>query len=335
MSRQATPDALVLTDVTKSFGTFLAVDRLSVRVPAGQILGFLGPNGAGKTTTIRMVMSINYPDSGSIEILGHPRALDVKDRIGYLPEERGLYRKMTVDQTLRYFGQLKGLHGAALTHRIGELLASVGLESWRKKSVESLSKGMQQKIQFISTVLHDPELIILDEPFSGLDPLNRDMLENLIVDLRRRGRTVIFSTHQMEQAERLCDRILLIHRGRKLIDGTVHDIRSQFPSRRLAFAGEGDFSWLRTLPGVNDAHITVGAADVELADGVDTQPIVQEAAERCRLTRFEVIRPSLQEIFVKLVGDVGDEDTRFESGDGASNVTAGDRRGDQRQGVRP
>ncbi len=334
MSRQATPDALVLTDVTKSFGPFLAVDRLSVRIPAGQILGFLGPNGAGKTTTIRMVMSINYPDSGSIEIIGHPRALDVKDRIGYLPEERGLYRKMTVDQTLRYFGQLKGLHGTALSQRIGELLASVGLEKWRKKSVESLSKGMQQKIQFISTVLHDPDLIILDEPFSGLDPLNRDMLENLIVDLRRRGRTVIFSTHQMEQAERLCDRILLIHRGRKLIDGTVDDIRSQFPSRRLAFAGEGDFSWLRTLPGVTDAHITVGAADVELADGVDTQPIVRTASERCRLTRFEVIRPSLQEIFVKLVGGDGDVDTRFEGADAASKIPARPN-GQARQEVRP
>lgn len=310
--------ALTLTDVTKRFGRFLAVDNLTFDVPSGQILGFLGPNGAGKTTTIRMMMSINYPDSGRIEILGHGRALEVKDRIGYLPEERGLYRKMSVDQTLRYIGKLKGMHGKALTGRIGELLGNIGLEQWRKKSVESLSKGMQQKIQFIATVLHDPELIILDEPFSGLDPLNRDMLENLIIDLRRRGRTVIFSTHQMEQAERLCDRILLINRGRKLIDGSIDEVRSQHPSRRLALAGDGDLSWLRTVPGVADAHVTIGAADVELADGVDSQAILRTAAERCRLTRFEILKPTLQEIFVKLVGGDGGEDMRFEGGNGAA-----------------
>ena len=305
---RAVADVLTLTNVTKRFGQFVAVARLSLRVPSGQIMGFLGPNGAGKTTTIRMIMSITYPDSGTIEVLGHPRALEVKDRIGYLPEERGLYRKMTVEQTLRYFGKLKGMESTNLERRIGELLESVGLASWRKKTVESLSKGMQQKLQFVTTVLHDPELVVLDEPFSGLDPLNRDMLENLMIDLKRRGKTVLFSTHQMEQAERLCDRLVLINRGRVLISGTIDEIRSQFASRKLELSGDGDFSTLSSLPGVADAHITVGGAWLELAVGADANALVKLALDRVRLTRFEIARPTLQEIFVTLVGDDGTRD---------------------------
>lgn len=305
---RAASDVLTLTDVTKRFGQFVAVDRLSLVVPSGQIMGFLGPNGAGKTTTIRMIMSITYPDSGTIAVLGHPRALEVKDRIGYLPEERGLYRKMTVEQTLRYFGKLKGMESTKLNGRIGELLENVGLASWRKKTVESLSKGMQQKLQFVTTVLHDPELVVLDEPFSGLDPLNRDMLENLMIDLKRRGKTVLFSTHQMEQAERLCDRLVLINRGRVLISGTIDEIRSQFASRKLELSGDGDFSTLSNLPGVADAHVTVGGAWLELADGADAIAIVKRAMDLVRLTRFEIARPTLQEIFVTLVGDDGTRD---------------------------
>ncbi|MBI5866171.1 MAG: ATP-binding cassette domain-containing protein [Planctomycetes bacterium] len=295
-------DALVLNEVTKRFGTFTAVDRLSVRMPRGEIIGFLGPNGAGKTTTIRMLMSITYPDEGSMEVLGRPRAIDVKDRIGYLPEERGLYRKMTVDHTLRYFGQLKGMPAAALKSRIGELLESVGLSNWRRHTTESLSKGMQQKIQFIATILHDPELVVLDEPFSGLDPLNRDLLETLLRDLKRRGKTVLFSTHQLEQAERLCDRILLIHRGRKLVDGTIEDVRSRFAARKLVLSGEGDFEQLRRSPGVVDEHVTVGGAWLELDATADPQAVLRRAMEIAKLTQFEIARPTLQEIFVRLVG---------------------------------
>jgi ABC-2 type transport system ATP-binding protein len=296
-------DALTLRDVTKCYGDFTAVDRLSMRVQAGQIVGFLGPNGAGKTTTIRMIMSILYPDAGEIRVLGQPRAIDVKDRIGYLPEERGLYRKMTVDHTLRYFGKLKGLHGRGLRQRIGECLESVGLHEWRYKRVEALSKGMSQKLQFIATVLHAPELVILDEPFAGLDPLNLELLQDLVVDLRRQGGTVIFSTHQMEQAQRLCDRLVLINRGCKLVEGTMEEIRSRFASRILLLEGEGDFAALANFDGVLDAHFTAGYARLEITADADPQRVLRRALDLARVSRFEIQRPNLHEIFVKLVGD--------------------------------
>lgn len=298
-------DAVLLTDVTKRFGDFTAVDGLSLRVGTGQIFGFLGPNGAGKTTTIRMLMSITYPDSGSISILGHPRAIEVKDRIGYLPEERGLYRKMTVEQTLRYFGRLKGIAKGEVDRRIGQALQRIGLSDWRRKNVDALSKGMQQKIQFVATLLHEPDLIVLDEPFSGLDPLNRDLLETLMLDLKRAGKTVIFSTHQLEQAERLCDRIVLINRGRKLVEGTVGEIRGRFSTRKLEMAGTGDFTTLANIAGVRESHATAGGAWLELADDVDAGDVLRAAIERVRVSRFEIQSLSLQEIFVKLVGEDG------------------------------
>ncbi len=294
-------NAIELTDIVKRYGDFLAVDRLTLAVPTGRIVGFLGPNGAGKTTTIRMLMSIIYPDSGQIRVLGHPRAIDVKDRIGYLPEERGLYRKMTVDATLRYFGRLKGLRGRALGARIGECLERVGLADWRMKRVEALSKGMSQKLQFIVTILHRPELVILDEPFSGLDPINMDMLKDLVMDLRREGTTVIFSTHQMEQAQRLCDRLVLINRGRKLIEGTLDEIRGHFSSRQVLIEGEGDFAPLESFEGVIDAEITDGAARIEVQKEIDPDRILRRALELGRISRFEVQRLDLHEIFVKLV----------------------------------
>lgn len=298
-------DALVLTDVTKRYGAFIAVDSLSLRVPCGEIVGFLGPNGAGKTTTIRLVMSINYPDSGEIRVLGSPRAIEVKDRIGYLPEERGLYRKMTVEQTLLYFGRLKGVRGERLHRAVNDGLQRVGLADWRRKKVESLSKGMQQKVQFVATLLHEPDFVVLDEPFSGLDPLNRDLLENLMLGLKKKGKTVLFSTHQMEQAERLCDRIVLINRGRKLIEGTVHDVRAQFASRIVVLTGEGDFASLASCPGVTFSHVAAGGAEFELAEGADSSELLRRAASTVKLSRYEAKSPSLQEIFVKLVSSDG------------------------------
>lgn len=294
-------DALIINEVCKTFGSFTAVDRFSLRLPAGQVLGFLGPNGAGKTTTLRMVMSIMHPDSGDICVLGHPRASEVKDRIGYLPEERGLYRKMTVEKTLRYFGKLKGLGGGLLSARIDEGLARVGLSEWRNKRVETLSKGMSQKLQFVSTLLHKPELVILDEPFSGLDPINVDLLQRLLVELRDEGATVVFSTHQMEQAERLCDRIVLINHGRKLLDGTMSEIRARYHTRFLVFEGEGDFAALARLEGVVDAQVADGQARLELTDETEPHAVLSSAMHTLRITRFEIQRPSLQEIFVKLV----------------------------------
>lgn len=315
-------DALTLSDVTKRYGRFTAVDRLSFSVRPGQIVGFLGPNGAGKTTTIRMIMSILYPDAGEIRVLGRPRALDVKDRIGYLPEERGLYRKMTVDHTLRYFGRLKGLRGRALSSRIAECLERVGLSAWRYQRVEALSKGMSQKLQFVSTILHTPELVILDEPFAGLDPLNMELLRELVVELRRRGATVIFSTHQMEQAQRLCDRLILINRGRKLIEGTMDEIRARFSSRIVLLEGSGDFEPLAHFDGVLAAHFTAGHARLEIAPEADPDAILRQAVELARLSRFEIQRPDLHEIFVKLVAADG----------AAGSATAGSDAGAATQG---
>jgi len=306
-------DALILEAVTKRFGRFTAVDGFSLRVAPGQVLGFLGPNGAGKTTTLRMVMSIIVPDSGRVEVLGHPDAAQVKDRIGYLPEERGLYRKMTVLETLRYFGRLKGLRGAALHERVDAYLERVGLADWRRKRVEALSKGMSQKLQFVTAILHEPELVILDEPFSGLDPLNVDMLERLLQDLRRRGTTVVFSTHQMNQAERLCDRIVLINRGRKVIEGTVSEVRARFATRFVVLDGEGDLDSLRSIPGIARAQVTAGHARLELADGTDPHSVLRSALERMRVARFEVQRPDLQEIFVRLVSGSPTADREAES----------------------
>ncbi len=295
-------DALVVEGVTKRFGRFTAVADFSLRMPAGEVLGFLGPNGAGKTTTIRMVMSILYPDAGRISVLGHSRAADVKDRIGYLPEERGLYRKMTVQDTLTYFGRLKGLGGPRLQQRIAASLERVGLQDWRRKRVEALSKGMSQKLQFVTAILHEPDLVILDEPFSGLDPLNVALLEGILGELRQRGATVVFSTHQMNQAERLCDRIVLINRGRKVIEGTLNEVRGQFATRIVSLDAEGDLRSLARLPAVADARITGGHARLELHDGADANVVLTAALATARVLRFELQRPSLEEIFVQLVG---------------------------------
>ena len=316
-------DILVLSNVIKRFGSFAAVDRFNLRMPQGEVLGFLGPNGAGKTTTIRMVMGITFPDSGSLSVLGASNATEVKDRVGYLPEERGLYRKMTVEATLRYFGALKGLSGRVLTQRIDEGLERIGLANWRKSKVEALSKGMQQKIQFVATILNRPELLILDEPFSGLDPINAEMLETLLEDLRRQRTTVIFSTHQMETAERLCDRIVLINRGRSLVEGPLAEIKGRFSTRTIVLEGSGEMQEAANWEGVVRSQITAGQALLTLAEGFDPQRILRSAVESLRLTRFEVLRPSLQEIFVQLVGqDRIPEETADQSRNGSMGISA-------------
>lgn len=293
--------ALELRQIVKRFGTFVAVDALDLTVESGEVIGFLGPNGAGKTTTIRMIMSILHPDSGSICVLGHPDAAEVKDRIGYLPEERGLYRKMSVGATLEYFGHLKGLSGAELRRRTDASLASVGLVEWKRKPVEALSKGMSQKLQFVAALIHQPEFVILDEPFSGLDPINTELLRRLFHELRQRGTTVIFSTHQMEHAERLCDRVVLINRGRKLLDGGVAEIRERFSTRLVLVEGEGDFHALASLPGAADPEIMAGRARLRLSGELEPDTVLRRAMDLARVTRFEVQRPDLHDIFVRLV----------------------------------
>ncbi|QOJ15065.1 MAG: ATP-binding cassette domain-containing protein [Planctomycetia bacterium] len=301
-------DAVVISNVVKRYGSIAAVAGLSLRVPTGCIYGLLGPNGAGKTTTIRMVMSILVPDAGEIRLLGGHRALEVKDRIGYLPEERGLYRKMTVDATLRYLAALKGVPAGSINERIRAGLERVGLSAWRRKRVETLSKGMAQKVQILSAVLHEPELVILDEPFSGLDPLNVELVRELILSLRERGATVILSTHQMEMAQRLCDRIVLISRGRALAEGTPGEVRSQFAARTVVIEGEGDLRSVAARVGAGRAVIAGSHAEFDLPEGANPDDILRTAMETVRISRFEVQRPDLQQVFVRLVGaDAADD----------------------------
>lgn len=296
-------DALRLDGVCKSFGASRAVAGLSACVPVGSIYGFLGPNGAGKTTTLRMVMDIIYPDSGRIAVLGDTSTSRAKDRIGYMPEERGLYPKMTVRKILGFLGAIKGVPHQVLRQRIGEWLGRVGLEDCADKKVEELSRGMQQKLQFVATVLHDPELLILDEPFSGLDPVNLDLLAGLVMQMRDAGKTVIFSTHMMEQAERLCDAILLINKGTKVIDGPIEAIREHYATGVVAIEAEGETAFIDVLPMVASVTRNDRALEIELRDGADAQALLEALVGRVRLTRFEVKIPSLHEVFVRLVGE--------------------------------
>jgi ABC-2 type transport system ATP-binding protein len=308
--------ALELDGVTKRFGKLTAVDHLSFQVPKGSIYGFLGPNGSGKTTTMRMVMSIFYPDEGHIRILGHPRAEEVKDRLGYLPEEKGLYKKMKAGELVAYFGTLKGMDSKTAKQRAAELLTRYGLGDWIDKRCETLSKGMGQKVQLLGTIIHEPELVILDEPFSGLDPVNMEVMRDSIRDMRTAGRTVIFSTHVMQQAEEICDRILLIYKGKKVLDGTLAEIKRGGP-RAIKLDYDGDGSFLRTLPGIERVNDAGKSAEIFLRDGNDPQDVLRSVVGRLQVRRFDLREPSLHEIYVRAVG--GD----------AAKVVEGTRGGDQ------
>jgi ABC-2 type transport system ATP-binding protein len=301
-----TDHALTLDGVTKRFGAYTAVNNLSLRIPKGCIYGFLGPNGAGKTTTIRMVMSIFYPDQGTITVLGHPNAEEIKDRLGYLPEEKGLYKKMKTGEIVAYFGRLKGLSSAQAKARARELLTRYGLGEWVDKKCESLSKGMGQKVQIIGTLIHEPELVILDEPFSGLDPVNVELMRNLILGLKREGKTVIFSTHGMEVAEQICDFIFLINKGNKVLDGTLASVK------KAAGVGvhldyDGDGSVLRTLPGVTRLNDSGKHAELFLADNADPQALLAALIGKLQIRKFDLREASLHEIFVRAVGGKTDE----------------------------
>jgi ABC-2 type transport system ATP-binding protein len=293
--------ALSLHGVTKRFGEQVAVDRLDLAIPRGSIYGFLGPNGAGKTTTIRMVMSILLPDEGRIVVLGHPDAEQVKDRLGYLPDEKGLYKKMRAWEIVAYFGRLKGLGSTEARLKARELLARHGLGDAMDKKCEALSKGMGQKVQVLATLIHEPELVILDEPFSGLDPVNAELLRDVILDLKRQGRTVIFSTHVMEHAEQLCDYIFLIHRGRKVIDGPLSEVK-QRAGKAIRLDYDGDGAALRDLPGVDRVNDAGKTAELHLAPGGDAQEVLKALVGRVRVRCFDLREASLHEIFVRAVG---------------------------------
>ena len=297
---------LSLQNVTKRFGKFVAVDDLSLEIPRGCIYGFLGPNGAGKTTTIRMVMSIILPDEGRLKVLGHANPEAVKDRMGYLPEEKGLYKKMKAGDILTYFGRLKGMAGREAKDKGRDLLERYGLGEWTDKRCEALSKGMGQKVQILGTLIHDPELVILDEPFSGLDPVNVDLVRKLILDMKRGGRTIIFSTHVMEQAEQICDFIFLINKGKKVIDGPLSQVKTTSElAIRLDFEGNG--TDLRSIPGVQRVNDMGKSAELFLEPDVDPQDVLRDLVEKVTVRRFDLREPSLHEIFVRAVGGKSDE----------------------------
>lgn len=304
---------LELRGVTKLFGGFRAVDDVSFQLPAGAIYGFLGPNGAGKTTTIRMILEIIKPTSGSITVLGAPSALQVRQRIGYLPEEKGLYKKMKNWAVIAYFATLKGLSRAAAKRRAFELLERYGLKDFATQPTEALSKGMGQKVQMLASIAHDPEFVILDEPFSGLDPVNQQVMEDIIRDMAGRGRTILFSTHVMQHAERLCDRILLLAKGRKIFDGTVAEARRALPRRvRIETADSiapltelSEVAAARPLPPNLEGREgpAVAAWEIELRGPADPQAVLQACFARgIRLHSFNQSEPTLHEVFVRLVG---------------------------------
>jgi ABC-2 type transport system ATP-binding protein len=293
--------AIDVRGVTKTFGALTAVDRLDLTIPRGALYGFIGPNGAGKTTAIRMIMSILMPDSGELRVLGHASALEAKDRIGYLPEERGLYRKMKVAAYLTFIARLKGVAERGLSDRVHSAIERIGLEGVEGKRCEELSKGMSQKIQIIAAIIHEPDLLILDEPFSGLDPVSTRLLKDLILAEHRRGATVLFSTHVMPQAEELCDHVVMIHRGRKVLDDPVSSILRAHDARVLTFEpleSNADVSAVRALPEVAACTAAGGCYEVALRDGADAARAMQSVISVVRVARIELKRPTLEDVFV-------------------------------------
>jgi ABC-2 type transport system ATP-binding protein len=294
--------SLRVAGATKRFGEFTAVDALSFEIGSGRVFGFLGPNGAGKTTMIRMIVGITAPDEGTITLFGNSSPSAAQDRIGYLPEERGLYKKMRVLDQLRYFAALKDVPPKEADHRIDHWLSRMGLSEWKRKRTTDLSKGMQQKIQFISTVLHDPDLLILDEPFSGLDPVNVEFLIDVIKEFKSRERTIIFSTHLMETAERLCDDILLINKGKRVLGGTLREVKEMSGAEIIALRAEGPQAVLADPAVVASVTRHADELQIRLAAGVDPQDLLRRLiAEGSRITRFEKIEPSLNDIFIENV----------------------------------
>jgi ABC-2 type transport system ATP-binding protein len=290
-----------LANVHKSYDDFVAVDSLSLRIPRGEIYGLLGPNGAGKTSTLRMIIGISVPDSGQVLILGEPLSRAHTNRFGYLPEERGLYKKMKVLTHLVLLAQLKGLTSGEATKRAHHWCERFELTAWMDKKVEELSKGMQQKVQFIGAILHDPELIVMDEPFSGLDPANALALKDALLELAKNGKTILLSTHRMDQAERLCQSICLINHGRAVLEGDLGQIKTKSGSCSVQIKYDGDASFLREPRLVQSFNDYGNYVEVHLVPRADTQELLRLACSKARIDRFEVMQPSLEEIFIEAV----------------------------------
>ena len=295
-------NAVELRNVCKKYDEFVAVDSLSFAIPPGKVYGLLGPNGAGKTSTLRMMIGIIIPDAGDISVLGEPFRRAHTEQIGYLPEERGLYRKMKVLDHLMFFAELKGLSRAEAKKRALQWSERLELSAWTEKKVEELSKGMQQKVQFIGALLHEPQLIIMDEPFSGLDPSNAIVLKDVLLELKKAGKTLLLSTHRMDQAERMCDSICLINRGRSLLEGDLRQIKSRFGMRNVQIKYEGDSRFLHEPRLVQSFNDYGNYVEVRLAPEADPQELLHLAASGARLSRFELMEPSLEEIFLDAVG---------------------------------
>lgn len=295
-------DAIAVENVTKRFDTVVAVSDLSLRIEQGVVFGLLGPNGAGKTTTLRMVMHILAPDEGAIRVLGQPASDRTQDLIGYLPEERGLYARMKVREVLVFLAALKGLSEAEASVRVHEWLERLDLAAWSEKKINDLSKGMQQKVQFIAAVAHRPRLLILDEPFTGLDPVNATLIKDIMLDLREKGSTIILSTHRMEQVEMMCDAICLIHHGRSVLAGDLRAIKKSYGKNTVRIEYTGDDSFLDRPDLVEKLNHFGAVVEAKLRPGADPQEILQAAVARgVRLTRFELIEPPLHDIFIEKV----------------------------------
>jgi len=288
--------------ITKSFGEFTAVSDLSLAVYPGRIYGLLGPNGAGKTTTIRMIVNITAPDSGTVKVFADTVTSELQDRIGYLPEERGLYKKMKVGDQLKFFAALKNVDGKEAEQRVGRWLERLKLTEWKNKKSSELSKGMQQKVQFITAVIHEPDLLILDEPFSGLDPVNVEVLKDIILELKAAGKTIIFSTHQMEVAEKICDDICLINRSRKILEGSIREVKRGFSRNAVALRLTGGEAVLEDRTMISKIQRHSDGLEVLLAEGADAQSLLKQlVAADATIERFELIEPSLHDIFIEKV----------------------------------
>jgi ABC-2 type transport system ATP-binding protein len=297
-------EAIAVEHVTKRFDTVVAVSDLSLHVEQGAVFGLLGPNGAGKTTTLRMIMHILAPDEGAIQVLGRPASDRTQDLIGYLPEERGLYARMKVREVLVFLAALKGLSEAEASVRVHEWLERLGLAGWSEKRINDLSKGMQQKVQFIAAVIHRPPLLILDEPFAGLDPVNATLIKDIMLELREKGSTIILSTHRMEQVEMMCDAICLINHGRSVLAGDLRAIKKSYGKNtvRIEYTGDGNFLDKPDL--VEKLNHFGAVVEAKLRPGADPQDILRAAVARgVRLTRFELVEPPLHDIFIEKVSE--------------------------------
>lgn len=303
---------LQLNNITKSYGKFKAVDNLSFTAEEGKIIGLIGPNGAGKSTTIRLIMNILQPNSGEILINGHPYNDDDSDIIGYLPEERGLYKKQKVSDMLRYLGSLKGMTATDIETQIDFWLKRFGLSSWKDKKIDALSKGMSQKIQFISAIMHSPKIIFLDEPFSGLDPVSSDELLNVIKELKTQGRVILFSTHVMETAEIICDHIIMINHGKKILDGTLQEIRRQYGSDTITIDCSGNHSFISEIESVAGVTERGHELNISFKPGTDAKSLMAEIVTKaltnnCSISSIKVDEPSLHSIFVSIAAQNGEQ----------------------------